>query len=399
MQINSFLTLNFNESQAGVPHKLIDPAGNRGPGGDSTVCCDSVVPQGDCFGRAFGPGSYAMPVTLLVVQGPYAGQQIQVGAGQTLRIGRTDRSDYPLPNDTYLSGTHFEVACDEQECRIRDLGSSNGTFVNGVKIDLATLSEGNQISAGETVLVVQVAGQEQAAAAPVPAAAPPAATPLPAIERTARMYAPGFEPKAEVHATPLTPECKRALHILTHHGAPLFMVLDAARDGMAHDLLQSSRLRCQPLFEGETTDAPTTHAPTLVELGQAGSPQMGTDIQAFLETLLRSGWGANWGIFCTSPASFEEILEHFRGLFLLRTREQRPLHFRFYDARVLRAFLPLCEPPELSALFGPVTSYLVESERPDMMLAFSRGADGLSTAQVWLAEQTIQAQTMQAQAS
>jgi hypothetical protein len=278
------------------------------------------------------------------------------------------------------------------------LGSSNGTFVNGAKIDLMAVGEGDQISAGETIFVVQVAGQEQAAA-PAPAEAPPADVPLAAIERTARMHAAGFEPEADVHAAPLTPERKRALHVLTHHGAPLFMVLDVARGGLAQELLQSSSLRRQPLFEGETTDAPTTHAPMLVELEKADSPNTGTEMQAFLETVLHSGWGGNWGIFCTSPSPFEEILEHFRSLLLLRTGEQRPLHFRFYDARVLRAFLPLCESPELSALFGPITSYLVESERPDMMLAFSQGADGLSTAQVWLAEQAMPAQAMQAQAS
>ncbi|MBZ5591640.1 MAG: DUF4123 domain-containing protein [Acidobacteriia bacterium] len=333
-----------------------------------------------------------MPVTLLVVQGPYVGQQIQVGAGQTFRIGRTDRSEYAFPNDTYLSGAHLEVACDEQECRIRDLGSSNGTFVNGVKIDLAAVQEGDQVSAGETVFLVQMAGQEQAAAAPTPAVEPPDGAQLPVAERTARMFAPGFEPKAEEQLAPLTPEGRRALHILTHHGAPLFTVVDAACDGKAQELVQSSRLRSQALFEGETADPPATHTPTLVELGQAGSQGVGKEVQAFLETLLRSGWGRNWGIFCTSPSPFEAVLEHFRSFLLVRTREQRPLYFRFYDPRVLRAFLPTCEPQELSALFGPVTSYLVESERPDMMLAFSCGAEGLITSRVLLAEQSMLAQ-------
>lgn len=333
-----------------------------------------------------------MSVTLSVIQGPYVGRQIQLGAGQVFRVGRTDRSEHAFPDDTYLSGAHFEVGCDEQGCWIRDLGSSNGTFINGAKIEQVAVQEGDQISAGETVFLVQPVGQEQVAVPPSPEPAPSATVQLPSVERTARMHAPGFEPRAQEQPAPLTDEGKRALHILTHHGAPLFAVIDAAREGVAADLLQPSRLRYQPLFESEAAGASAAHIPVLVELGQASSQGVGTDTQTFLETVLRSGWGKNWGIFCTSQSPFEDLLGHFRSFLLMRTREQVPIHFRFYDPRVLRAFLPTCEPEEAKAIFGPVTSYVVESERTDMMLAFSPGADRLITAQVSLAEPAVRAQ-------
>jgi hypothetical protein len=187
----------------------------------------------------------------------------------------------------------------------------------------------------------------------------------------------------------LTDERKRALHILTHHGAPLFAVIDAAREGVAMELLQPSRLRYQQLFEGQAADPSAAHIPVLVELGQASSQVVGTDTQTFLETLLRSGWGNSWGIFCTSQSTFEDLLGHFRSFLLMQ--------IRFYDPRVLRALLPTCEVQELSAVFGPVASYVMESERPDMMLAFSPGADRLITAQVSLAEPAVLVQA-QAQA-
>ena len=330
-----------------------------------------------------------MSVTLLVVHGPYVGRQIQVVAGQTVLFGRTDRCDQAFPKDTYLSGAHFEVGWDEQECRVRDLGSSNGTFVNGTKIAAAAVREGDQVAAGETIFLVQAAGQEQVVAAPA-LQPPPAGEQVSTVERTARMYAPGFKPASQDGPVALTNEHKRALHVLTHPVAPLFTVIDA-RDAMALDLLRSSPLRRQALFEVKGAEEPAAHRPVLVELGQAGSSGVGTAAQAFLETLLHSGWGRSWGIFCTSQSPFEDLLEHFRGFLLVRTKEQRSLYFRFYDPRVLRAFLPLCEPEELSALFGPVTSFLVESENPDLMLAFSCGADGLITAQVLLAEESAQA--------
>ena len=51
----------------------------------------------------------------------------------------------------------------------------------------------------------------------------------------------------------------------------------------------------------------------------------------------------------------------------------------------------MCEAAEIAAIFGPVVSYLIESDRPDTMLALSRGADGLITTRVSLAEQPLQA--------
>jgi pSer/pThr/pTyr-binding forkhead associated (FHA) protein len=329
-----------------------------------------------------------MSLTLLVIQGPYAGRQIQVGAGRVFRVGRTDRSEHAFPNDTYLSGAHFEVTCDEQGCRIRDLESSNGTFINGAKIEVAAVEEGDQIAAGETVFLVQPANQEQASA-PGPEVEPLSSPQFSPVERTARMYAPDFEPSPQEQSAPLTDERKRALHILTHHGTALFTVIDAAGEGMA-DLLQTSRLRHQRLFDGEAADPSAGHIPMLVELGQASPAGVGADTQAFLEALLRAAWGKSRGIFCTSPSPFEALLEHFCSFLLMRTKQQRPLYFRFYDPRVLRALLPTCEPQEMRAIFGPVASYLVESDRSDMMLAFSPGADRLITAQVSLAEPSAQ---------
>jgi pSer/pThr/pTyr-binding forkhead associated (FHA) protein len=336
-----------------------------------------------------------MVVELLVVRGPYAGQQIQVGAGQVVRIGRTDRSNYALANDTYLSGAHFEIGCDERECRIRDLGSSNGTFVNGAKIvEQAVVQEGDQIAAGETIFLVQAAREERPGVSPAPLVVPtgvaPAAVAPVAAEKTARMYAVGFEPPPREEPAPLSAERKRVEQVLTHQAAPLYAVLDLARDPGVLSLLQSSShpspLRYQPLFEGEIADRLATHAPVLVDLGH------GAGAQTFLEAALRNGWGQSWGIWLTSASPFEDVLAHLRGFLFIRTQDQQPLYFRLYDPRVLRAFLPACEPQELSAVFGPVVSYLAESDRPDGLLAFSRGSTGLITTQISLAEQPIKAQ-------
>lgn len=333
-----------------------------------------------------------MAVALFIATGSNAGQQIPVGVGQTVRLGRTSRSDYAFPDDTYLSSLHFEIVCNESECAVRDLGSSNGTFVNGARIEQAAVAvkDGDQISAGEMTFLVQFSSAEQQLAAPAPLVAPAAGAPVISPERTARMVASGFEPKAPAQ-TALTGEQKRAYDILMYQTAPLFAVLDAARDPSLPQLLRVPGLRCQPLFATETAEGPAGHAPVLVELGLASSLRERTGAHAFLEILLLSGWGKGWGIFLTSLSSLDDLAAHFRGFLLGHTQDQRPLHLRLYDPRVLRAFLPTCEPPEITAIFGPVASYLFESERPDTMLAISRGADGLITTLVSLAEQPLQA--------
>ena len=47
-------------------------------------------------------------------------------------IGRDERADIVIPNTT-VSGRHAEIRVDGDTCTIRDLGSSNGTTVNGVR--------------------------------------------------------------------------------------------------------------------------------------------------------------------------------------------------------------------------------------------------------------------------
>ncbi len=331
-----------------------------------------------------------MAVSLFITIGPNVGQQIPVGAEQVVRIGRTSRSDYAFPEDNYLSGVHFEIVCHEGQCTIRDLGSSNGTFVNGARIEQATaVKEGDQVAAGEMTFQVQFKAAEQPLVAPAPVGAATADAPVVPPERTARMFAAGFEPKAPEQRA-LTGEQKRARDVLMRQAAPLFAVIDVARDASVPQLLQSAALRWQALFESQSSDGFATHAPVLVELGQASSLGERSQGHAFLETLLYSGWGKNWGIFFTSLSTAEDLVAHFRSFLLVSAPERRPLHLRLYDPRVLRAFLPTCEPPEIAAIFGPIASYLIESERLDVMLALSPGAGGLITTRVSLAEQPMQ---------
>ena len=98
-----------------------------------------------------------MRVLLEISSGPDAGRQIHLEVGRELRIGRTESADFSVPGDGQISSVHFSLEFDDVACRIQDLNSSNGTFVNGQRITATTeLNDGAEILAGQTQFVVHV---------------------------------------------------------------------------------------------------------------------------------------------------------------------------------------------------------------------------------------------------
>jgi len=75
----------------------------------------------------------AAKVILDVVAGPVEGQTFAFDRHDTFLVGRHSNCHVCLPRDGYLSRHHFIVEANPPDARIRDLGSLNGTHVNGVK--------------------------------------------------------------------------------------------------------------------------------------------------------------------------------------------------------------------------------------------------------------------------
>ncbi|NUO65107.1 MAG: FHA domain-containing protein [Gemmatimonadaceae bacterium] len=75
-------------------------------------------------------------------------QTFELRSGGTLVVGRALTSDIPVLDPT-ISRRHAEVAWDDSGVHVRDLGSSNGTFLNGVKVETARLSPGDVITFGK----------------------------------------------------------------------------------------------------------------------------------------------------------------------------------------------------------------------------------------------------------
>jgi|HubBroStandDraft_6_1064221.scaffolds.fasta_scaffold10521_2 pSer/pThr/pTyr-binding forkhead associated (FHA) protein len=94
---------------------------------------------------------------LRVVGGPFFGQTIQLPRGKLL-IGRAEDCDV-RPNSEFVSGYHCVLLLDDFTLRIRDLGSKNGTIVNGHRVGTSAviLLQDDLIAIGDMNILVDFA--------------------------------------------------------------------------------------------------------------------------------------------------------------------------------------------------------------------------------------------------
>jgi hypothetical protein len=74
-----------------------------------------------------------------------------------LHVGRGDEADVQLL-DPAVSRSHAVIDVDDGHATVRDLGSTNGTYVNGKRVATATLMPGDVVTLGKTNLRVEQAG-------------------------------------------------------------------------------------------------------------------------------------------------------------------------------------------------------------------------------------------------
>lgn len=106
-----------------------------------------------------------MRVNLKVLAGPYQGRIFPFDQRDTFLIGRNNEAHLCLPDDRFFSRDHCLLEIDPPRCFLRDLGSTNGTFVNGKRVNESFLRHGDLIQGGATVLQVEVS-VDSAAQAP-----------------------------------------------------------------------------------------------------------------------------------------------------------------------------------------------------------------------------------------
>ncbi|HEU5465906.1 MAG TPA: adenylate/guanylate cyclase domain-containing protein [Gemmatimonadales bacterium] len=80
-------------------------------------------------------------------------QSIELAAGKTLVVGRAVTSDVPIYDPT-ISRRHAEITLTDAGVRIKDLGSSNGTFLNGAKVTDGDAAENDVVTFGKVAFKV-----------------------------------------------------------------------------------------------------------------------------------------------------------------------------------------------------------------------------------------------------
>jgi hypothetical protein len=105
-----------------------------------------------------GPATSSRPakrVTEMVVvrSDTLSGLRFPIGAGCT--VGRSSDSDIVV-DDAYASEFHFRVSLQDGNAVLNDLGSTNGTYLNGRRVTVPTsLGRGDAIQVGNTILEIR----------------------------------------------------------------------------------------------------------------------------------------------------------------------------------------------------------------------------------------------------
>ena len=95
---------------------------------------------------------------LKFISGKYQGGEFPIEVGQEVIIGRSSELDMVLVEDM-VSRKHSRISFEATDLFIEDLGSTNGTFVNGEKVSKKKLKVGDRILVGTSIIKL-VAGSE-----------------------------------------------------------------------------------------------------------------------------------------------------------------------------------------------------------------------------------------------
>src|SRR5580693_457053 len=114
----------------------------------SPKAATSPAPPAGGAGRG---GNTPRSYVLRFISGKYQGGEFPVVPEKQIFVGRSSDLDMVLVEDM-VSRKHAKIAMQADQIWIEDLGSTNGTFVNGEKIKRARLKEGDRVLIGTSIL-------------------------------------------------------------------------------------------------------------------------------------------------------------------------------------------------------------------------------------------------------
>jgi pSer/pThr/pTyr-binding forkhead associated (FHA) protein len=100
-----------------------------------------------------GEGQESAQWALRFISGKYQGGEFPLRPNREIIIGRSSDLDMVLVEDM-VSRKHAKITTDNHVVTIQDLGSTNGTFVNGEKVRKADLKDGDRILIGTSIIKI-----------------------------------------------------------------------------------------------------------------------------------------------------------------------------------------------------------------------------------------------------
>jgi len=103
-----------------------------------------------------------LKVVLLVINGPMKGHTFVLKGMEEILIGRDPGMNIFLPDDEWASRKHARILIQDDEFLVEDLNSTNGTYINGVKLGPAGIKlvkVGDSITVGKTTLTLKTSPQ------------------------------------------------------------------------------------------------------------------------------------------------------------------------------------------------------------------------------------------------
>lgn len=130
----------------------------------------------------------------------------------------------------------------------------------------------------------------------------------------------------------------------------LFAILDACGEPRVPAMANQLQDRAVSLFSDRPDQDYWAIAPYLADV----------DLDLF-EWIVDQLWGTPWGVFLYSTQDLETLHKHFRRFLNVRGPDGKEMYFRYYDPRVLPAFLSSCDQVEAKSFFGPVSTLIAQS--------------------------------------
>jgi hypothetical protein len=299
-----------------------------------------------------------MRLILEVKSGLFAGRKIWLGPSQSQTVGRTAEAGFVVSGDAHLSGVHFAVECGQRECRLRDLGSSNGTFLNEERVQAAPIYEGDVIRAGGTTFAVSVkggspqparraaaraaAGQAAMQGARQPAAASPPAAYRKYACRSGLSLLRGVTCRFDVAEI-----CARLAGM-----APLYMVASAGAIAM---IPQSESHVAVPVFDPIPKETGADESPVIM------GPCAGKDWFPFAA----GAWGQDSLLLLCDRRPLTEVASQLRRFACEMLASPATRRLATFRPAAMSEFLANGEPQSVAALAGGMLGILLEVHQGD----------------------------------